>query len=119
MKNKIYPIKGYYYSLSYQVDIEMRGQIIERQILPIEAHVGKQVQLMSIVVQQGGVMFVSELGVSRESDEKFRVLPLGPKEHYFLTEGFLGKLSIQEQLGCEGSGVCCWFGHAMGKCRTW
>ena len=42
--------------LENEVDVEVAGQVVDRQVLPIEAHVGEKIQLVTVVLHDGRVL---------------------------------------------------------------
>ena len=42
--------------LENEVDVQVAGQVVDCQVLPVEAHIGEEIQLVSVVLHDGRVL---------------------------------------------------------------
>lgn len=57
-----------------QVNFEVRRKIVEGEILTVEAHVGEEVQLVPVVVEDGNVAGDIQLGTTTQVRNRFEIL---------------------------------------------
>lgn len=74
------------YSLEDEVDPQLLRQAVERQVLAVEAHVGEQVELVPVVVEDGGRLAAGGgRRLRRQRRQQTRVLPARENTLYSYT----------------------------------